>query len=58
LVPVRNAGAVAKAVVALLSAEARAPLAQALAVHAAAHFSEDHVLQQHLAVYRELAELT
>ncbi len=54
LVPVGDAGAIARAVSSLLSPEARAPLAKALAEHAAKYFSEKHVLEQHLAVYDEL----
>jgi len=55
LVPVRDAGAIAREIGRLISAEARAPLASALAAHAARQFSEQHVLAQHLALYRELS---
>ena len=54
LVPVRDAAAIAREVGRLVSPEARAPLAAALAAHAARQFSEQHVLQQHLALYAEL----
>ncbi len=58
LVPVGDAGAIARAVAALITSEARAPLAKALAEHAARHFSEQHVLEQHLALYQALSSPT
>lgn len=54
LVPVRDAKAIALQVRRLLDPAVRAPLAKALAEHAAQHFSETQVLEQHLDVYRSL----
>ncbi len=55
LVPVRDAGAIAREVIRLLDPAVRRPLAEALATHAAQNFSETKVLEQHLAIYRELS---
>ena len=54
LVPVGNAEAIAREVKRLCDDSVRLPLAHALATHAAAHFSEELVLQQHLDVYSSL----
>ncbi len=58
LVPVRDAVSLAREVGRLLDPAVRGPLAQQLARHAAAHFSEQQVLTQHLAVYDHLLNPT